>query len=75
MTPPCEADRPGPSFVHRLRDGLLLVWMIGVMALAYVLFDGPVVGSVVKRVEPLARAKTALDEAFGQAPGQGEPEE
>jgi hypothetical protein len=75
MTPPSETDRPAPSLAHRLRDGLLLVWMIGVMGLAYVLFDGPVVGSVVKRVEPLARAKAVLDVAFGQSPEPSESEE
>jgi hypothetical protein len=75
MTPPSNTSRPGRSLVLRLRDALLVTWMIGVMGLAYVLFEGPVVGSVVKRVEPLARAKVALDIFFGQDPAAAEPEE
>lgn len=44
---------------------LLGAWMIGVMLLGYLVHEGPVVGSIVKRVAVLRELRNALWTFFG----------
>ncbi|MCK5557241.1 MAG: hypothetical protein KAJ01_02615, partial [Candidatus Hydrogenedentes bacterium] len=53
---------PSPS---RVVSAALMVWMLGVMVLSWVLFDGPVVSSIVKRVEFFRNLREALAAFFG----------
>ena len=61
-SPQPDGDRCSPS---RGASAVLLVWMSGVMMLSWVLFDGPVVSSIVKRVEFFRNLREAIATFFG----------
>jgi hypothetical protein len=44
---------------------ILWVWMLGVMLLAWVLLEGPVVSSIIKRVAWLSTMRQGLERFFG----------
>ena len=60
--PRSDGRRCSPS---RGGSAVLLVWMLGVMMLSWILFDGPVVSSIVKRVEFLRNLQEVLVGFFG----------
>ena len=61
-SPRPDGGRVGPS---RVISVTLLVWMLGVMMLSWVLFNGPVVSSIIKRVEFLRNLQEVLVGFFG----------
>ena len=61
-SPRSVGGRGGPS---RGASAALLVWMLGVMMLSWVLFDGPVVSSIIKRVEFLRNLQEVVVGFFG----------
>ena len=62
-----ESETPKPKLSRWASVPSVLAWgwMLGVMVLSWLLFGGPVLGSLAKRVAPLGDLRDAIAAFFG----------
>jgi hypothetical protein len=55
-----------PEIIRKIARAAAAAWVIGFMLLSWVICDGPVVSSIVKRVGPLREIQREMRTFFGR---------
>jgi hypothetical protein len=59
------ASMESPDIIRKIARAAAVAWVIGFMLLSWIVCDGPVVSSIVKRVGPLHKIQREMRTFFG----------